>query len=70
MEDYSTAKSEFTKSIELYPTSSIYADACSLKGDIFVSAGNLEEAMYFYDLAYQGSKNINQANYALFQNAK
>ena len=67
MEDYSTAKSEFTKSIELYPTSSIYAEACSLKGDIFASAGNLEEAMYFYDLAYQGSKNINQANYALFQ---
>ena len=67
MEDYTSAKSEFTKSIELYPTSSIYAEACSLKGDIFASAGNLEEAIHFYDLAYQGSKNINQANYALFQ---
>ena len=67
MEDYESAISEFTKSIELYPASSIYADACSLKGDICASTGNLDEAIYYYNLSYQGSKNIDQANYALFQ---
>lgn len=68
-EDYLAASNQFSKVIASYPTSSIFPDACSMRGDIYGSEGMLDEAISDYERAYATAKRINHATYATFQMA-
>ncbi|QBG47199.1 tetratricopeptide repeat protein [Verrucomicrobia bacterium S94] len=67
---YEEAKERFTYVIETYPDSSVYPEACSMRGDIYGSEGMLDEAIADYERAYAGATKVNQATYATFQAAE
>ncbi len=74
-EKYSEAMDRFTHVIETYPNSSIYPEACSMRGDLY-AAGEvyaeydyIERALADYDNAYKSATRINQGTYATFQAA-
>lgn len=69
LEKYDEAVARFTQVIEKYPESQVYADACSLRGDIYGSRGQLDEAIADYDKAMAGARTPGQAKYAVFQKA-
>lgn len=75
-EKYAEALEQFTYVIENYPNSSVYPEACSMRGDLY-GAGEvytendyLERAIADYDRAYMAATRINQGTYATFQAAE
>ncbi len=68
-EKYSEAKERFGYVIETYPDSSVFPEACSMRGDIYGSEGMLDEAIADYEKAILAAKKVNQATYATFQMA-
>ncbi len=69
MEKYTNAFDRFTTVIETYPNSLVYPDACSLRGDIYGSWGQLDEAVFDYQNAIANAHTPAQAKYATFQMA-
>jgi TolA-binding protein len=69
MEKYDEAMGRFTHVISTYPDSSVYPDACSMRGDIFGSKGLLDEALQDYREAIAKARTPAQATYATFQMA-
>jgi TolA-binding protein len=69
MEKYKEALARFTHVIETWPDSTVYPDACSLRGDIFGSQGLLDEAVRDYKTAIKTARKPAQAAYAVFQMA-
>jgi len=69
MEKYDEALIRFTTVIENYPDSSVYSDACSLRGDIYGSQGLLDDAVKDYKNAFASARTPKQAKYATFQMA-
>uniref|UniRef100_UPI003563D25F tetratricopeptide repeat protein n=1 Tax=Pontiella sp. TaxID=2837462 RepID=UPI003563D25F len=69
-EKYKEAQDRFTFVIETYPESSVYPEACSMRGDIYGSEGMLDEAVADYERAYAAATKVNQATYATFQAAE
>lgn len=71
-EKYEEALERFTHVIETFPASSVYPDACSMRGDIRASQdydGNLRDAVSDYREALKTAKKVAQATYATFQMA-
>lgn len=75
-EKYKEAFDRFSYVIETYPDSSVYPEACSMRGDLY-GAGEiytendyLERALADYNRAYGAATQINQATYATFQAAE
>lgn len=66
-EKYEDALQRFTYMITTYPDSSVFPEACSMRGDIYGSRGQLDEAVADYKTAIQHAKKVNQATYAVFQ---
>jgi tetratricopeptide (TPR) repeat protein len=73
---YAKAFDRFSYVIETFPDSSVYPEACSMRGDIY-GAGEvydkndyLERALADYDRAYTKASKVNQATYATFQAAE
>ncbi|MDZ8120214.1 tetratricopeptide repeat protein [Pontiella agarivorans] len=72
-EMYDKAKERFTHVIETYPDSSVYPEACSMRGDLHGASdevNGLDLAIEDYERAYVASKKVNQATYATFQAAE
>ncbi len=69
-EQYSAASNQFSFVIETYPKSSVYPEACSMRGDILGAEGLLDEAIVDYERAYAAHIRPNQATYATFQMAE
>lgn len=69
LERFDDALERFSKVIKQYPDAQVYADACSLRGDIYGSRGMLDEALSDYDKAIAGARTPGQAKYAVFQKA-
>ncbi len=69
-EKYKEATKRFTYVIETYPDSSVFPEACSMRGDINGSEGLLDEAIADYEMAYAASKKVVQSTYATFQAAE
>jgi tetratricopeptide (TPR) repeat protein len=69
MEKYEEAEERFSLMIEAYPDSSVYAEACSMRGDIFGSRGgsDLDRALVDYERAFSSATKASQATYAVFQ---
>ena len=69
MEKYDEAEERFTYVIDTYPDSSVYPDACSMRGDILASKGGeqLDAAIRDYREAIATAKKPTQAAYAVFQ---
>jgi TolA-binding protein len=70
LEDYVGASNQFSYVINTYPDSSVYPEACSMRGDIYGSEGLLDEAVEDYERAYGAAKRAQQATYATFQMAE
>jgi TolA-binding protein len=70
LEDYSGASNQFSYVINTYPDSSVYPEACSMRGDIYGSEGLLDEAIADYERAYVASSRVQQGTYATFQMAE
>jgi len=69
-EKYKEATERFSYVINTYPESSVFPEACSMRGDINGSEGLLDEAIADYEMAYAASKKVVQATYATFQAAE
>lgn len=69
-EKYKKAVERFSYVIETYPDSSVFPEACSMRGDINGSEGLLDEALADYEMAYAASKKVTQATYATFKAAE
>ena len=69
-EKYKEAQDRFSYVIDTYPDSSVYPEACSMRGDIYGSDGMLDEAIADYERAFNASKKVTQATYATFQMAE
>jgi TolA-binding protein len=69
-EKYKEALERFSYVISTYPDSSVFPEACSMRGDINGSEGLLDEAIADYEMAYTASKKVTQATYATFQAAE
>lgn len=69
MEKYEQAMERFTYVIETFPASAVYPDACSMRGDLLASEGNLPEALADYREAIRTAKKVSQSTYATFQMA-
>ncbi len=69
LEKYKEAQTRFTHVIETWPDSTIFPDACSLRGDIFGSQGLLDAAIRDYKTAIRTANKPEQATYAVFQMA-
>lgn len=67
LEKNDEAKQAFTYVINTYPDSSVYPDACSMRGDLFGAEGLLDEAKADYDQAIASAKNVKQGTYPVFQ---
>jgi TolA-binding protein len=61
------AQQRFTEVISTWPDSSVYPDACSLRGDILASKGLLTEAQRDYEAAIAKARTPKQDSYAVFQ---
>ncbi len=68
-EKYEEAKERFTYVIENYPESSVFPEACSMRGDLYGAEGELDLAIADYEKAIAASKRVQQATYATFQEA-
>lgn len=66
-EQYDPAQERFTYVIDTHPVSTVYPDACSMRGDILGSKGLLDEAIRDYREAIATAKKPGQAAYAVFQ---
>jgi TolA-binding protein/thioredoxin-like negative regulator of GroEL len=69
MEKYDEAQERFSYVINTWPDSSVFPEACSMRGDIYGSKGLLDEAIADYERAIAAAKKPNQATYAVFQMA-
>ncbi|WP_372845906.1 tol-pal system YbgF family protein [Pontiella sp.] len=75
-EKYAEAMKRFTYVIDTFPGSSVYPEACSMRGDIYGAGDVYEEKDYLdraladYERAYAKSTKINQATYSTFQAAE
>jgi TolA-binding protein len=69
MEKYEQALERFTYVINTHPASTVYPDACSMRGDILGSRGLLDEALRDYREAITKARAPAQAAYATFQMA-
>jgi TolA-binding protein len=71
-EEYTNALERFSYVIETYPDSSVYPEACSMRGDIYGSWGGdyLDKAVEDYERAYVAAQRVNQATYPTFQAAE
>ncbi|MCF7818873.1 MAG: tetratricopeptide repeat protein, partial [Kiritimatiellales bacterium] len=69
MEKYDEALERFSFVIKNYPDSSIFPEACSMRGDIHGSKGLLDEAVADYRTAIARATKPAQATYAVFQMA-
>jgi len=70
-EKYKDAQDRFTFVIDTYGTNStVFPEACSMRGDIYGSEGLLDEAIADYQRAFAASDKANQATYATFQMAE
>jgi tetratricopeptide (TPR) repeat protein len=70
MEKYDEALERFGMVIANYPNSDVFPGACSMRGDIYGSRGELDEAVADYKRAVAAAKKANQATYAVFQMAE
>ncbi len=70
-EQYTNALERFSLVIDTYPDSSVYPEACSMRGDIYGSWGGdwLDKAVLDYERACATASKPNQATYATFQMA-
>ena len=69
LEQYTNAFDRFTVVIDTYPNANVFSDACSLRGDIYGSWGELDKAVADYRLAIASAKTHRQDKYATFQMA-
>lgn len=69
MEKYEQAMERFTYVIETFPASSSYPDACSMRGDLLASKGEIPKALNDYREAIRTAKKVSQSTYATFQMA-
>jgi len=69
LEQYTNAFNRFTTVIDTYPTAKVFSDACSLRGDIYGSWGELDKAVADYRLAIASAHTHQQDKYATFQMA-
>ena len=70
-EKYKEAQDRFTYVIDTFSTnSSVYPEACSMRGDIYGSEGMLDEALADYGRAFTAAVKPAQATYATFQSAE
>lgn len=71
LEEYDDALKRFTYVIDNFRDSSVYPDACSLRGDIYASKGGdfLDAAVLDYREAIKTAQKTQQATYAVFQMA-
>ncbi len=69
MEKYDEALERFGVVINTYPNSSVFPGACSMRGDIYGSRGDLDKAVADYERAIAAARKPNQATYAVFQMA-
>jgi len=70
MEKYDEALKRFGLVIANYPGSDVFPGACSMRGDIYGSRGELDKAVADYKMAVASAKKANQATYAVFQMAE
>ncbi len=70
MEKYDEALKRFSFVIANFPRSDVFSGACSMRGDIYGSRGELDKAVADYKLAVASAKKVNQATYAVFQMAE
>ena len=68
-EKYKEAQERFSYVINSYPDSSVFPEACSMRGDIYGSEGMLDEAIVDYGMAIESAAKPAQATYAVFQMA-
>jgi tetratricopeptide (TPR) repeat protein len=69
-EKYKEAQERFSYVIDSYPNSSVYPEACSMRGDLYGADGLLDEAIADYERAFVAAQKPNQATYATFQMAE
>ncbi len=69
LDRYAEAEARFTQVIETWPESSVYSDACSMRGDLQASKGMLDEAQLDYEEAIASAQTPRQDSYAVFQMA-
>jgi len=69
MEQYTNAFNRFTVVIDTHPNAKVFPDACNLRGDIYGSWGQLDEAVSDYATAFASAHTQAQAKYATFQMA-
>ncbi|MEE9368236.1 MAG: tetratricopeptide repeat protein [Pontiella sp.] len=69
-EKYKEALKRFSYVIDTFPDSSVFPEACSMRGDINGSEGLLDEAIVDYRMAIAAAKKPVQATYAVFQMAE
>lgn len=75
LEDYDAASNRFSHVIATYPGeneddpdfSTVFPEACNMRGDIYGSVGELESAETDYRNAIARAKKVPQATYAVFQ---
>ena len=67
LEKYEPATERFTHVIENFKESSVYPDACSMRGDLRAAVGKLNEAQRDYEEAIATARNSKQDTYAVFQ---
>lgn len=67
MEEYTGARERFTQVIETWPDTSVYSDACAMRGDLLASEGMLTDAQRDYEEAIRSARTVRQATYAVFQ---
>ena len=70
LERYDEAVDRFSRVIRIYKDSSVYPEACSMRGDIYGSRGLLDEAIADYKRAIDAAKSVGQATYPTFQMAE
>lgn len=70
LERYDEAVERFSRVISVYRDSSVYPEACSMRGDIYGSRGWLDEAIADYERAIDAAKSVGQATYPTFQMAE
>lgn len=70
-EQYTNAMERFSYVIDTYPDSSVFPEACSMRGDIYGSWGGdyLDKAIEDYQRAIDNAKKVVQATYPVFQMA-
>jgi tetratricopeptide (TPR) repeat protein len=73
MEKYVEARERFTQVIDTFPDSTVYPNACSMRGDLYGADGLLDDAIDDYNRAIAAAVvlgNVKQATYATFKMAE